>query len=199
MPTRPACAQTDNKLFNKVMIVFAFLCDEAASMREHAFENLLPALLLLSEPPTAAPTGPAASAGEVARPEVVAAQALPLLLAVQQFVGRVNSVAINLVHQLASLYEARQRLFAATFRAVTLRRAFDALGEIFGILIALDDALQRADHLPDAMTAYRRMVANMQNEVRACAPAPALPLPLALARARARARPVNTLRCAHAR
>ena len=28
--------QTDNKLFNKVIIVFAFLCDEAAAMQEHA-------------------------------------------------------------------------------------------------------------------------------------------------------------------
>ena len=157
--------QTDNKLFNKVIVVFAFLCDEAASMREHAFANLLPALLLLSEPPTAAPTS-SSSAGPVepARAEVIAAEALPLLLAVQQFVGRANSVAINLVHQLASLYEAKQRLFAATFRKVTLRRAFDALAEIFGMLIALDDALQRASHLPEAMQAYRRVVSNMQLE-----------------------------------
>ena len=130
-----------------------------------SFANLLPALLLLSEPPTAAPTS-SSSAGPVepARAEVIAAEALPLLLAVQQFVGRANSVAINLVHQLASLYEAKQRLFAATFRKVTLRRAFDALAEIFGMLIALDDALQRASHLPEAMQAYRRVVSNMQLE-----------------------------------
>ena len=101
--------QTDNKLFNKVIIVFAFLCDEAAAMRERA-QLLLPALLLLAEPPVDAVTG------EPARPEAIAASALPLLFSVQQFIGRANSVAINLVHQLASLYEPKQRLFAATFR-----------------------------------------------------------------------------------
>ena len=41
---------------------------------------------------------------------------------------------------------------------------FDALAEIFGMLIALDDALQRASHLPEAMQAYRRVVSNMQLE-----------------------------------
>ena len=122
LDTRPqtevACAsliQTDNKLFNKVMIVFTFLCEEAAGMGEHARTHLIPALLLLAEPPTAANGGPA-------RPEQVAAASLDLLFATQQFVGRANSVAINIVHQLASLYEAKQRLFAATFRAVTMRR-----------------------------------------------------------------------------
>ena len=126
--------QTDNKLFNKVIIVFAFLCDEAAAMQEHA-RKLLPALLLLGEAPTDATTG------EPARAETIAASALPLLFTVQQFIGRANSVAINLVHQLASLYEPKQRLFAATFRTVTMRRAFDALGEIFGVLIAIAEPL----------------------------------------------------------
>ena len=147
--------QTDNKLLNKVIIVFAFLCDEADAMREHA-RALLPALLLLAEPP--------ASTGEPAKLEAIAAGALPLLFTVQQFVGRANAVAINLVHQLASLYEPKQRLFAATFRTVTMRRAFDALGELFGILIAIDDAMLRASHLPEAFAAYRRVVANMRVE-----------------------------------
>ena len=34
------------KLFNKVIIVFAYLCDEATAMREH-LQTLLPALLLI--------------------------------------------------------------------------------------------------------------------------------------------------------
>lgn len=155
--------QTDNKLFNKVIIVFAFLCDEAAAMRERA-KLLLPALLLLSEPPVDAVTG------EPARAEAIAASALPLLFTVQQFIGRANSVAINLVHQLASLYDSKQRLFAATFRTVTMRRAFDALGEILGLLIAIDDALLRAGHLPDCLAAYRRVVSNMQIEPERYAP-----------------------------
>lgn len=108
--------QTDNKLFNKVILVFSFLCEEAATMQQHAQDHLVPALLLLAEQPANAPN---------ARPETLATAAMPLLLAVHQFVSRINSVAINLIHQLASLYEPKQRLFAATFRNVTMRRAFD--------------------------------------------------------------------------
>ena len=164
-----ALVQTDNKLFNKVIIVFTYLCEEASTMREHARDNLIPAILLLAEQPTtiAAAAEAAAAAGSTAdpvRPEAEAAAALPLLLSVQQFVTRANSVVMNLVHQLASLYTAQQRLFAATFRAVTMRRAFDALCDLFGTLILLDDAVQRLIHLPDALAAYRRVVANMQLE-----------------------------------
>ena len=150
-----ACASlltTDNKLFNKVIIVFAFLCDEASALTEHV-QMLLPALLLLAEPPKVG--------SEPARPEAFAAGALPLLFSVQQFVSRANSLSINLVHQIASLYEPRQRLFVSTFRTITMRRAFDALGDLFGVLIAVDDALLRATHLPGALDAYRRVVANM--------------------------------------
>ena len=165
LDTRPmpevACnslIQTDNKLFNKVIMVFAFLCDEVA----------LDAAARVSAPdpgPTAARR--AAHARRHLTPhaaEQVAAAALPVLLAVHQFVGRANSLTINLVHQLASLYDVKQRLFAATFRAVTMRRAFDALGEVLGLLIAIDDAIARASHLPEAMLAYQRVVANMQVE-----------------------------------
>jgi hypothetical protein len=95
---------------------------------------------------------------------VAANAALPLLLAVQQFSIRVNALAVNLIRQLASLYSPQQKLFAATFRAVTMRRAFDALGDLLGVLILLDDALQRSTHLPEALAGYRRVVNNMTRE-----------------------------------
>ena len=139
--------QTDNKLFNKVIIVFSYLCDEATALRDRARDHLLPALLLLADQPAmasaAVEAGVAAAAlAEPPRPEVAANAALPLLLAVQQFSIRVNALAVNLIRQLASLYSPQQKLFAATFRAVTMRRAFDALGDLLGVLILLDDALQ---------------------------------------------------------
>ena len=139
--------QTDNKLFNKVIIVFTYLCEEAFTLNERATVHLVPALLLLGEQPTTAQAAVDAAlatpALAEARPEVVVSSALPLLLAVQQFVTRVNMLAVNLVRQLAALYSPQQRLFAATFRSVTMRRAFDALGQLFGSLIFIDDALQR--------------------------------------------------------
>ena len=56
--------QTDNKLFNKVVLVFAYLCEEALSMRERARDHLVPALLLLAEQPAVAAA--AADAGGLA-------------------------------------------------------------------------------------------------------------------------------------
>ena len=161
--------QTDNKLFNKVIIVFSYLCDEATALRDRARDHLRPALLLLADQralATAAVAGGVATAtlAEPPRPEVAANAALPLLLAVQQFSIRVNALAVNLIRQLASLYSPQQKLFAATFRAVTMRRAFDALGDLLGVLILLDDALLRSTHLPEALAGYRRMVYNMTLE-----------------------------------
>ena len=36
-----------------------------------------------------------------------------------------------------------------------------ALSDLLGMLITLDDVLQRLGHVPDSLVAYRRMVANM--------------------------------------
>ena len=176
LDSRPVCevacnslVQTDNKLFNKVIIVFSYLCDEATALRERARDHLLPALLLLADQPASASAAVecelcAAALADAPRPEVAAKAALPLLLAVQQFAGRVNALAVNLIRQLASLYSPQQKLFAATFKSVTMRRAFDALGDLLGTLILLDDALQRATQLPEAIAGYRRVLANMALE-----------------------------------
>ena len=138
--------QTDNTLLNKMLIVLAYLCDEVCLMRAHAQLHLVPALLLLSETSNTIPR----------QPEAVAAGALPLLLAVQQFVSRANSATINLVHQLVSM--AQRCPLANTLPATNMHRAFEALGEMFGALIILDDCFVRVEELPGSMAAYRRLV-----------------------------------------
>ena len=45
-----------------------------------------------------------------------------------------------------------------------MRRVFEALGELFGCLIAMDDVLQRATRLPPSLAAYRRIIKNMRSE-----------------------------------
>ena len=87
----PSLVQTDNKLLNKIILVFAHLCDEVDVLKARATAHLFPPLLLASEASESSPTAQAA-------------QLLPVLLAVQQFVARANSLCINLLHQLASLY-----------------------------------------------------------------------------------------------
>ena len=151
----PSLVQTDNKLLNKVILVCAHLCEEVSTLSTHARDNLLPSLLLLSAP--SADTSLLSS-----RPEAEAAAALPLLLSLLQFVNRSHSLTINIVHQLASLYSAKQRLFAATFKKVHMRRVFQALGELFAVLIYLDDVLQRASRLPPSLSSYRRIMQNMR-------------------------------------
>ena len=109
---------TDNKLFNKVILIFAHLCIEAEALKTHARQHILPPLLVLNEETT----------GPTTRPETEGAALLPLLFEMQVFMQRANALTINLLHQLASLYESKQRLYVSTFKAVKLRRAFEALG-----------------------------------------------------------------------
>jgi hypothetical protein len=109
---------TDNKLFNKVILIFAHLCIEAEALKTHARQHILPPLLVLNEE----------AAGPATRPETEGAALLPLLFEMQVFMQRANALTINLLHQLASLYESKQRLYVSTFKAVKLRRAFEALG-----------------------------------------------------------------------
>lgn len=155
----PSLVQTDNKLLNKVLLVCAYLCEEVTALSAHAREKLLPSLLLLAEP-----GGGGAPGGATPRLEAEAAAAMPLLLSLLQFVGRANSLTINVVHQLASLYASKQRLFASTFKKVHMRRVFEALGELLGLLVHLDDALLRCSRLPPALAAYRRVVGNMRTD-----------------------------------
>ena len=117
--------QTDNKLFNKVILIFAYLCDQVEILKQQAQAHFYAPLLLLAEgedlggegeAPQARSRLPAPSAQSrpltrraarslqaTQRPEATAAALLPLLFAMQQFVARANSLAINLLHQLASL------------------------------------------------------------------------------------------------
>lgn len=117
--------QTDNKLFNKVILIFAYLCDQVEILKQQAQAHFYGPLLLLAEgedlggegeAPKARSRLPAPSAQSrpltrraarslqaTQRPEATAAALLPLLFAMQQFVARANSLAINLLHQLASL------------------------------------------------------------------------------------------------
>ena len=99
-----------------------------------------------------------------ARPESTAAAALPMLFAMQQFVARANSLVINLLHQLASLYVAKQRQFSSTFKNVHLRRVFDSVADLLGMLIHLDEVLGRSHQLKLGLAAYRRVLQNMRHE-----------------------------------
>ena len=146
----PSLVQTDNKLLNKIILVFAHLCDEVDVLKARATAHLFPPLLLASEASETSPTAQAA-------------QLLPVLLAVQQFVARANSLCINLLHQLASLYMAKSRLFAATFKSVHLRRVFDSVGDLLALLISLDELLRRSP-IASNLAAYRRMLQTLRPE-----------------------------------
>ena len=145
--------ETDNKLFNKVLLIFTHLCDEVSALRQHARTHVFPPLLVLAE------EGPEAVPAR--RLEAEGAALLPMFLDLQIFVQRANALTINLLHQLASLYAGRQRLYISTFKAVRLRRAFDALGELFAIIISLDALLGASPRLAASIRAYARALQNM--------------------------------------
>ena len=165
---------TDNKLFNKVILIFAHLCIEAEALKTHARQHILPPLLVLNEETT----------GPTTRPETEGAALLPLLFEMQVFMQRANALTINLLHQLASLYESKQRLYVSTFKAVKLRRAFEALGarasprprlapapqrpiprvagELFAVVISIDALIGLNPRIGQGVRAYVKLLGNMR-------------------------------------
>ena len=204
--------QTDNKLFNKVILIFAYLCNQVEILKQQAQAHFYAPLLLLAEgedlggegeAPQARSRLPAPSAQSrpltrraarslqaTQRPEAMAAALLPLLFAMQQFVVRANSLCINLLHQLASLYVAKQRQFSSTFKNVHLRRVFDSLADLLGILIYLDDVLDRSHRTllttPHHHPATPRPHAAAPSASTSSSTAGAAPLPRGRPQARAR-------------
>lgn len=89
--------KTDNKVFNKVISVFLALCRELSALKEEAVSEFYGPLLLYGE----GVTEESVSEGEA---QVAIGQLMPFLQRLSVFVGRVNLVVKNVIHQLAMLY-----------------------------------------------------------------------------------------------
>ncbi|KAG1686366.1 hypothetical protein DVH05_006670 [Phytophthora capsici] len=103
-----------NELFNKVLKVFSVLCDEISELKVTVEDNFYAALIMFGQ----AHYG---EEGEVkgGEDEVHIGRMLVFFQDISNFMDRCNAITINMINQLASLYQSFQNLWKTTFKIVT--------------------------------------------------------------------------------
>ena len=152
----PDLIVTDNALLKKVVTVMAVLCDEAHQLKADAVAHFYPALAVFSR------TAIAESGHEEVVPDAERVMHMGRMLKffqeLQNFVDRCNSIVINAVHQFASLYHRRQRMWEMTYKNVHLMSVFRALASILEVLITLDAIVADNHALKMAWDKFKRMM-----------------------------------------
>ncbi|XP_031573328.1 WASH complex subunit 4-like [Actinia tenebrosa] len=142
--------KTDNKVFNKVITVFAALCGEMETLRHEAVTKFYTPLLLYEE---------AGSETELEEGEaqVKMGRMLPLLQEISSFVTRCYEVVKNVLQQLGSLYNKTGPKVIDT-TGVHFTTVFEHLGKLLMVLITLDEIIEASQTLKEHWKLYRRMV-----------------------------------------
>eukprot|EP00005_Dracoamoeba_jomungandri_P006864 CAMPEP_0174266912 /NCGR_PEP_ID=MMETSP0439-20130205/31901_1 /TAXON_ID=0 /ORGANISM="Stereomyxa ramosa, Strain Chinc5" /LENGTH=1083 /DNA_ID=CAMNT_0015354161 /DNA_START=59 /DNA_END=3310 /DNA_ORIENTATION=+ len=140
--------KTDNKLFNKIMLVFASLCVELRKLSQEAKNKFLPPFLLFGEDEEPQEGEVQIQIGRLIK---------PFLLDMSNFVNRCYLVIQNVVRQLGSLYHPSQKLYLASFKDIHLTTVFEHLGSLLASLITLDQAIKSNETFQHAWQMYKRM------------------------------------------
>eukprot|EP00753_Platysulcus_tardus_P017866 PLAT6610.1.p1 GENE.PLAT6610.1~~PLAT6610.1.p1 ORF type:complete len:1231 (-),score=773.83 PLAT6610.1:251-3664(-) len=154
----------------------AVLCDEVAELEVTAKSSLYPSLLMFGAlkpgdeeeededdggddggDEAARAARAARAAGRVSL-EVQMGRMLPFFQDLSNFVDRCHSLVINIVHQLASLYHDRQKLWQSTFRHVHLLPVYRYLGRALGMLVTIDAIVEDNEAIMTAWADYKRMM-----------------------------------------
>eukprot|EP00301_Raphidiophrys_heterophryoidea_P006710 c12682_g1_i1.p1 GENE.c12682_g1_i1~~c12682_g1_i1.p1 ORF type:complete len:1163 (-),score=343.91 c12682_g1_i1:309-3629(-) len=157
----PDLVNSDNKPLSKVILVLGALCVEINEHKAKVRNHFLGPLCIFGDHPSRM-SEEAAKPGDM---EVELGNMLFLFMDLHSFCSRLQSLCVNLVHQLAALYSPNQKLYNTTFRHVHLRPAFEALGNLLMVLAWIDECIAKSPRLADdGLVAFRRMVRNMKNE-----------------------------------
>ncbi|EGG20814.1 hypothetical protein DFA_00679 [Cavenderia fasciculata] len=147
--------KTEHKIFNKVMLVFASLCNQVRIVKETAELRFYQPLIVFGEI-----TGEA-SEGDV-QEEV--ARLLPFMIDLSALVNRCYSIARNFVSQLASIYQSSPTTYTKFFKNTHLQTVFYSMADLFAVLITLDQIIVNNQALDSAWGRYQRMVKSVRAE-----------------------------------
>ncbi|XP_078343242.1 WASH complex subunit 4-like [Oculina patagonica] len=144
--------KTDNKVFNKVVMVFASLCREMDQLKHEATTKFYTPLLLYEEA-----GGDDKDQAQEGDNQVHLGRMLPLLQDVSSFVTRSYEVVKNVVQQLASVY-SRDGPKVMDVTGVHFTTVFEHLAGLMGVLITLDEIIDASHTLKEHWKQYRRMI-----------------------------------------
>jgi len=153
--------KTDNKLFDKVLIVFVSLCSEMKKLEHEAREKYYAPLLIFGEEINSAHQ----LTGEGHIQVKVAKLINPFLIQLSYFVNRCYVTIQNVIRQLASLYDERRehKLYQSSFKGVHLQMVFEHIGDLLSALIGLDYIVASNEVLRKAWSQYKRMTKTVRS------------------------------------
>eukprot|EP00794_Sanderia_malayensis_P006146 gene6146-6852_t len=147
--------KTDNKVFNKVIIVLAALCSEIQELKHEAETKFYAPLLLYEE-------GLEEATLEEGEAQLRVGRMLSFLKDVSNFVQRSYEVARNVLLQLSTLYNRDgQRVMVMT--DVHFVSVFEHLGDLLAVLITLEKILANSVIFKDHWKQYKRMLKAVHN------------------------------------
>ena len=141
--------RTNNDLFDKIVTVFGVLCDEIHELEAIAKNKFYPMLSVFGEG-----TNKESLGAEDANCAFLG-RAMSSLQDAANFVDRCNAVTMNMVHQLAALY---QGFYKNTFMHVNMVRVFQSFGDLMKILITIDSIVIGNDAVERCAQSFRKLL-----------------------------------------
>uniref|UniRef100_A0A8B9HRW6 WASH complex subunit 4 n=1 Tax=Astyanax mexicanus TaxID=7994 RepID=A0A8B9HRW6_ASTMX len=149
--------KTENKVLNKVITVYAALCSEVKKLKYEAETKFYNGLLYYGE-------GVSDTSVVEGECQVQMGRFISFLQELSCFVSRCFEVVVNIVHQLAALYNSNK---AATkiieSSGVHFQTVYEHLGELLVVLITLDEIMENHATLRDHWKMYKRLLKSVHH------------------------------------
>nr|CCA26974.1 KIAA1033 putative [Albugo laibachii Nc14] len=158
---------TDNELFNKVLTVFAVLCDEISELKVTVENTFYPALSMFGQPyhgQSEMEDDKQERSHKAGEAELSIGRMLPFFQDLSNLVDRCNAITLNILHQLASLYQNYQKLWKSTFKMVHLHPVFDALASLLEVMITIDSLVIDNTSIAVSWDKYKRMMQYVRSD-----------------------------------
>lgn len=164
--------KTDNKLFDKLMLVFASLVLEMKKLARLARSRYSTPFLLfgMEHPPSddGSSSSSAASSSSSSAPsssefsaegdsQLQIGRMLGFVVEFSAYLNRCYVVTRNVIRQLASLYHQEQTMYKQSFHNFHLDSVWSALGELFVALMLLDEVVRSNETFAQCWAMYKRM------------------------------------------
>nr|XP_034984556.1 WASH complex subunit 4 isoform X2 [Zootoca vivipara] len=148
---------TENKVLNKVITVYAALCCEIKKLRYEAETKFYNGLLFYGE-------GAMDSSKVEGDGQIQMGRFISFLQELSCFVTRCYEVVMNVVHQLAALYTSNKNApKVIETSGVHFQAMYEHLGELLAVLLTLDEIIDNHATLKEHWTMYKRLLKSVHH------------------------------------
>lgn len=149
--------KTDNKVLNKVITVYAALCSEVKKLKYEAETKFYNGLLYYGE-------GVSDTSVVEGESQIQMGRFISFLQELSCFVSRCYEVVVNIIHQLAALYNSNKgaaKIIESS--GVHFQIVYEHLGELLVVLLTLDEIMENHGTLKDHWKMYKRLLKSVHH------------------------------------